>query len=77
MRMADYVFTPPLLLVPHTTIHTLCEAAVYIRNCTDVRHPRTRESVLRIIASAAILEQQRLAAKAFRFWAEAEGLLEK
>jgi hypothetical protein len=77
MRMADYVFTPPLLLVPHTTIHTLSEAAVYIRNCTDVQQPRTRGSVLRIIASAAIPEQQRLAAKAFRFWAEAEGLLEK
>jgi hypothetical protein len=75
LLMADFVFNPPLLLVPHTTIHSLREAILYIRKCTDVQQRRTRDSVLRIIASAAIPEQQRLAAKTFRFWAEAEGLL--
>jgi hypothetical protein len=73
--MAEFVFEPPLRLKGGVTINSLSQAILYIRNCTDVQHPRTRDSVLRIIASAAIPEQQRLAAKTFRFWAEAEGLL--
>jgi hypothetical protein len=38
--MADYVFTPPLLLVPHTTIRTLHKAAEYVPSRTEVRRPR-------------------------------------
>jgi hypothetical protein len=73
--MAEFVFEPPLRLKGRVTINSLSQAILYIRNCTDVRQPRTRESVLRIIESAASPEQHRLAAKTFRFWVEAEGLL--
>jgi hypothetical protein len=73
--MAEFMFEPPLRLKRGVTIHSLSEAILYIRNCADVRQPRTRGSVLRIIASAASPEQQRLAAKTFRFWVEAEGRL--
>jgi hypothetical protein len=75
MRMADYFFTPPLLLVPHTSIHTLHEAAEYVLNHTEVRRPQARLGVLRAILTACTPDQQRIAAKGFRSWAETEGLL--
>jgi hypothetical protein len=73
--MADFVFNPPLLLVPHTTIRTLNEAAEYVQNRTEVRRPQARLGVLRAILAACTADQQRIAAKGFRWWAEGEGLL--
>jgi hypothetical protein len=73
--MAEYVFTPPLLLVPHTTIRTLNEAAEYVLSRTEVRRPQARLGVLRAILTAGTADQQRIAAKGFRSWAETEGLL--
>jgi hypothetical protein len=73
--MTEFVFSPPLLLWPDVNISTMGEAAAYLQNCTDVRQPRTHNSVLRMITSAATPEQEYLAAKAFWIWAEAEGLL--
>jgi hypothetical protein len=72
--MADFAFNPPLLLAPHTTIHTLTEAAEYLQNRTEVRRPHARLGVLRAILAAWTADQQRIAAKGFRSWAEAEGL---
>jgi hypothetical protein len=73
--MADFVFNPPLLLVPHTTIRTLSEAAEYVQNHPKVRRPNARLGVLQAILAAWTPDQQRIAAKGFRSWAETEGLL--
>jgi hypothetical protein len=73
--MTKYVFSPPLSLWPDVDIGTLDEAAAYLQNCSDVRQPRTHNSVRRMITTAATPEQEHLAAKAFWIWAEAEGLL--
>jgi hypothetical protein len=63
--MTEFVFSPPLLLWPDVNTSTMGEAAAYLQNCTDVRQPRTHNSV-RMITSAAT---------PFWIWAEAEGLL--
>jgi hypothetical protein len=63
------------LLVPHTTIRTLTEAAEYVQNLTQVRRPSARLGVLQAILAAWAPDQQRIAAKGFRSWAETEGLL--
>jgi hypothetical protein len=73
--MAEFAFSPPLLLLPRVTVHTLSGAVVYIQTCTDVRRPYTRAGILRAMLAASTAEQQRLAGKGFRLWAETEGLL--
>jgi hypothetical protein len=74
--MAEDLFTPPLQLLD-VSIRALSDAERFIRDCSDVRQPRTRDSMLRIIEDATSPEQERLAAKAFLIWAEAEGLIGK
>jgi hypothetical protein len=74
--MSEFVFSPPLQLAPFSTIRTLSEASAYIRTCLHpVRRPFTRAGVLRSMSAASTSDQQCFAAKAFRLWAEAEGLL--
>jgi hypothetical protein len=73
--MEDFAFTPPLLLAPNVTIRTLSEAAEYVQTCTEVRRLHRRFGVLRAMSAASTSDQQRIAAKGFRLWAEAEGLL--
>jgi hypothetical protein len=73
--MAEFVFSPPLLLLPHVTVHSLSEAVAYVRTCTDVRRPYMRAGILRAMLAASTADQQRLAGKGFRLWAETEGLL--
>jgi hypothetical protein len=74
--MSEFVFSPPLHLAPFSTIRTLSEASAYIRTCSHpVRRPFTRAGVLRSMSAASTSDEQRCAAKTFRPWAEAEGLL--
>jgi hypothetical protein len=73
--MAEFAFSPPLQLLPNVIVHTLSEAVAYIQTCTDVRRPYTRAGILRAMLAASTAEQQRLAGKGFRIWAETEGLL--
>jgi hypothetical protein len=73
--MSEYVFTPPLELVPRVIVHTLSDAAAYVRTCPGVRRPIIRAGILRSMSAASTSDQQRFAAKGFRMWAEAEGLL--
>jgi hypothetical protein len=67
------------LLAPHTTIHSLSDAASdaaeYVQNHISVRRSRARVGVLQAILAAWPPDQQRIAAKGFRSWAETEGLL--
>ncbi len=74
-RMSGFVFSPPLTLVPLVTVRTLGEASAYARTCPRVRRPFTQASVLRALSTASTTDEQCLAAKGFRLWAEAEGLL--
>jgi hypothetical protein len=74
--MSEFVFSPPLKLAPFSTIRTLSEASAYARTCLHpVRRPYTRAGVLRSMSAASTSDEQRFAAKGFRLWAEAEGLV--
>jgi hypothetical protein len=73
--MSEFVFTPPLKLAPRVTVNTLTEASAYIRTCLRVRRPFTQAGVLRSMSAASTSDQQQSAAKGFRLWVEAEGLL--
>jgi hypothetical protein len=73
--MSEFVFSPPLKLAPRVIVSTLSEASAYLQACLEVRRPFTRAGVLRSMSAASTSDQQRFAAKGFRLWAEAEGLL--
>jgi hypothetical protein len=75
--MPEYKIDPPLRLVgrPNITVHSLDEAADFIRHHKGASRPMSQQHVLRQLEGAGTLEQQKDAAVAFRGWAEAEGLL--
>jgi hypothetical protein len=75
--MAEYRFDPPLRLAgtPNVLIHSLDEAADYMRFYEGARRPMTRDSVLHHIEGAKSADEQRDAANAFRGWTESEALL--
>ena len=75
--MAKHSFDPPLRLAgaPNVLIHSLDEAADYMRFYEGARRPMTRDSVLHHIEGAKSAEEQRDAANTFRAWAETEALL--
>jgi hypothetical protein len=73
--MSEFVFSPPLQLVPRVTVQTLSEASAYVLTCAKARRPFTQAGVLRAMSAASTSDQQYYAAKGFRLWAEAEGLL--
>jgi hypothetical protein len=73
--MSEFVFSPPLELVPRVTVHTLSDAAAYVQSCPQVRRPFMRAGVLRSMLAATTSDQQCFAGKGFRLWADAEGLL--
>jgi hypothetical protein len=66
--MTDFVFEPPLRLAREVTLRTLDDAAEFARTYVGPRMVRRLEEVSDE-ASA------RIAARAFRAWAIAEGLL--
>ncbi|HEX2354778.1 MAG: hypothetical protein ACM30D_15130 [Hyphomicrobiales bacterium] len=75
--MAEHAIHPPIHLVTHPDepIRSLEAAAKVIRRHAGDHLDRDAENVLRQIKSAKTLEQAEAAGKAFRAWAEAEGLL--
>jgi hypothetical protein len=66
---------PPLRLKGEVTVRTLGEAADFARKYVGSRLPRRRDGILHRLEAASGHEKGRDAAKAFRAWAKAEGLL--
>jgi hypothetical protein len=74
--MSEFVFSPPLRLVPRVTIRTLSDAVDYVRTCPGVvRRPFIQSAVQRLLLKSVTVDQQYSSAKGFRLWAEAEGFL--
>jgi hypothetical protein len=75
--MAEHAVYPPIHLVTHPDepIRSLEAAAKVIRRHAGDHLDRSAENVLRQIKDASTLEQADAAGKAFRAWAEDEGLL--
>jgi hypothetical protein len=75
--MAEHAIHPPIHLVTHPDepIRSLEAAAKVIRRHVGDKLDRKAEQMLQQIKSATTLEQAEAAGKAFRAWAEAEGLL--
>jgi hypothetical protein len=71
-----FLFEPPLRLTGGVTIRTLEQAAAFVRSRIQVRVPLRRANILRRLETAGREVQEREAARAFRLWAEAEGLFE-
>jgi hypothetical protein len=75
--MTDFVFEPPLRLVREVTVRTLDDAAEFARTYVGPRLPYRRDRVVRRLEEASGEASARGAARAFRAWAIAEGLLAK
>jgi hypothetical protein len=75
MSGSEIVFSPPLKLEPRVVVQTLREASGYARTRLSVRRPFIMAGVLRSMSAALTADQQHAAAKGFRLWAEAEGLV--
>jgi hypothetical protein len=73
--MSEFVFSPPLKLVPRITVRTLSDAVAYVRTCPGVRRPFIQAAIQQSMSKAVTVDQQRFCAKGFRLWAEAEGYL--
>ena len=74
--MSEFVFSPPLRLVPRVIVCTLSDAVDYVRTCPGaVRRPFIQSMVQRSLLKAVTVDQQCSSAKEFRLWAEAEGFL--
>jgi hypothetical protein len=75
--MAEHAIHPPIhrVMHPEEPIRSLEAAAKVIRRHAGEHLDRNAETLLRQIKSAKTLEQAEAAGKAFRAWAEAEGLL--
>src|SRR5262249_61276150 len=73
--MTDFVFEPPLRLARDVTVRTLDDAAEFARTYVSPRLPYRRDRVVRRLEEVSDEASARLAARAFRAWAMAEGLL--
>jgi hypothetical protein len=73
--MADFVFEPPLRLVRDVTVRTLDDAAEFARTYVGPRLPHRRDRLVRRLEEISDEAGARVAARAFRAWAIAEGLL--
>jgi len=73
--MTDFVFEPPLRLVREVTVRTLDDAAEFARTYVGPRLSYRRERVVRRLEEISGEASARGAARAFRAWAIAEGLL--
>ena len=75
--MPEHAIHPPIHLITHSDepIRSLEAAAKVIRRHAGDHLDHTAEDVLRQIKRATTLEQADAAGKAFRAWAEAQGLL--
>ena len=73
--MTDFVFEPPLRLARDVTLRTLDDAAEFARTYVSPRLPYRRDRVVRRLEEISDEAGARRAARAFRAWAIAEGLL--
>jgi hypothetical protein len=73
--MADFVFEPPLRLAREVTVRTLDDAAEFARTYVGPRLPHRRDRLVRRLEEVSNKTSARVAARAFRAWAIAEGLL--
>jgi hypothetical protein len=73
--MADFVFQPPLRLARDVTVRTLDDAAEFARTYVGPRLPHRRDRLVRRLEEISDEASARVAARAFRAWAIAEGLL--
>jgi hypothetical protein len=73
--MTDFVFETPLRLAREITVRTLDDAADFARTYVGPRLPRRRDRLVRRLEEISDDASARIAARAFRTWAIAEGLL--
>jgi hypothetical protein len=73
--MRDFVFEPPLRLARDVTVRTLDGAAEFARTYVGPRLPHRRDRMVRRLEEVSDDASARVAARAFRAWAIAEGLL--
>jgi hypothetical protein len=73
--MMDFVFKPPLHLARHVTVRTLDDAAEFARTYVGPRLPHRRDRIVRVIEEVSGEASGRAAARMFRAWVLAEGLL--
>jgi len=73
--MTDFVFETPLRLAREITVRTLDDAADFARTYVGPRLPRRRDRLVRRLEEISDDSSARIAARAFRTWAIAEGLL--
>jgi hypothetical protein len=73
--MTDFVFEPPLRLARDVTLRTLDDAAEFARTYVGPRLPQRRDRMVRRLEEVSEEASARIAARAFRAWAIAEGLL--
>ena len=73
--MTDFVFEPPIRLARVVTVRTLDDAAEFARTYVGPRLPYRRDRVVRRLEEISGKASARGAARAFRAWAIAEGLL--
>jgi hypothetical protein len=73
--VTDFVFEPPLRLARDVTVRTLDDAAEFARTYVGPRLPHRRDRMVRRLEEVSDNASARIAARAFRAWAIAEGLL--
>jgi hypothetical protein len=73
--MMDFVFKPPLRLARDVTVRTLDAAAEFARTYVGPRLPHRRDRIVRRLEEVSDDASMHIAARAFRAWAIAEGLL--
>jgi hypothetical protein len=73
--MTDFVFEPPLRFARDITVRTLDDAAKFARTYVGPRSPHRRDRLVRRLEEISDDASARIAARAFRAWAIAEGLL--
>ena len=71
----DFVFKPSLRLARDVTVRTLDDAAEFARTYVGPRLPHRRDRVVHRLEEISDEASARVAARAFRTWARAEGLL--
>ena len=73
--MMEFVFDPPLRLAREVTVRTLDDAADFARMYVGPRLPHRRDRIVRRLEEISDDASARMAARPFRVWATAEGLL--
>jgi hypothetical protein len=73
--MTDFMFKQPFGLAREVTVRTLDDAAEFARTYVGTRLPHRRDRLVRRLEEVSDDASARIAARAFRAWAIAEGLL--